>query len=121
MWRGTLIGAAFALLFVAVVSGHAQRPPATMTDLLLEIRALRGDLSQSLSATVRSQVIVGRVQMQEQRIAAIKRELTCRCNCGSPRSSASERTYSRLTWRRVFAPATLRPRERGSWSGSSPG
>ena len=47
-----------------------------MTDLLLEIRAPRTDLSQSFSATVRSQVIVGRAQMQEQRIAGIKRELT---------------------------------------------
>jgi hypothetical protein len=76
MWRGIAIGACLALVVVPAVAGQAQRSPATMTDLLLEIRALRTDLSQSFSATVRSQVIVGRAQMQEQRIAGIKNELT---------------------------------------------
>ena len=75
MRRGTAIGTGLALLVVGVVSGQGQRSPATLDDLLTEVRALRADLNESLRSTTRSQLIMGRVQVQEQRIATVKSEL----------------------------------------------
>ena len=75
MWRGIIIGGALAGLLVAVVSGQSQRSPATLDDLLAEIRGLRADLNASVGTTTRAQVIVGRLGVQEQRIASLSREL----------------------------------------------
>ena len=75
MWRGIAIGTGLALLVVGVVSGQGQRSPATLDDLLLEVRALRADVNESLRSTTRSQLVMGRVQVQEQRISTLKGEL----------------------------------------------
>jgi hypothetical protein len=75
MTRHVLTGLIVTLVVVGVISAQPLRSPATLNDLLTEIRALRADLNQSFNATVRSQVIVGRAQMQEQRTAALRREL----------------------------------------------
>ena len=59
------------------VSGQTPRSPATPGDdpLLAEIRGLRADLAGAMSAAVRAQVLVGRLQLQEQRISAIVAQL----------------------------------------------
>ena len=40
------------------------------------MRGLRADLAQSSGGTIRAQLVVGRAQIQEQRIAGLRRELT---------------------------------------------
>ena len=76
MWRGMAVGTCLALLVVGVVSGQGQRSPATLNDLLAEMRGLRADVNQSSSATVRAQLLVGRLQLQEARINTLGRDLT---------------------------------------------
>jgi valyl-tRNA synthetase len=75
MWRGIAVGTGLALLVVGVASGQGQRSPATLDDLLREVRALRADLNESLRSTMRSELVMGRVQVQEQRISTLKGEL----------------------------------------------
>jgi hypothetical protein len=75
MRRGITIGIGLALVVVSVISGQSQRSPATMDDLLLEVRGLRADLAQSSSGSLRAQLVMGRAQVQEQRMAALRREL----------------------------------------------
>jgi hypothetical protein len=58
-----------------VVSGQSQRTPATLDDLLTEIRGLRADLSQQSGASVRTQLLVARLSLQEQRINALAGQL----------------------------------------------
>lgn len=60
----------------AIVSGQTQRGPATMDDLLTEMRGLRADLAQMAGVSGRMQVLVARLSLQEQRISALVRQLT---------------------------------------------
>jgi hypothetical protein len=73
MWRGIAIGSCLGGLLVAALSGQSQRSPATLDDLLAELRGLRGDLNESHTVSMRTELLVGRVQVQEQRIATIRR------------------------------------------------
>jgi len=75
MWRGIAIGISFALVIVSVVSGQSQRSPATLDDLLAEVRGLRTDLNQSSSSSLRTQLLVARLTLQEQRINALAGQL----------------------------------------------
>jgi hypothetical protein len=75
MWRGIAVSSCLALLVVGVVSGQGQRSPATLDDLLREIRGLRADVNESLRSTTRSQVVMARVQAQELRISSFKGDL----------------------------------------------
>jgi hypothetical protein len=70
------VGTCLALLVVGVVSGQGQRSPATIDDLLIELRGLRGDLNQLSGTSVRAQLLVGRLQLQEARINTLGRDLT---------------------------------------------
>ena len=61
----------------AVVPGQAQTAaPSTMEALLAEVRGLRADVSQAAGASIRTQLLVARLSLQEQRIAAIAKQLT---------------------------------------------
>jgi hypothetical protein len=52
-------------------------PSATTGDgLLSEVKALRADVNRAASATLRAQIVVGRISIQEQRVSAITRQLT---------------------------------------------
>src|SRR5688572_9812951 len=75
MWRriGIAIGGVLAIL--AAAYGQSQRSPATLDDLLTEVRGLRQDLARSSTSGIRAQLVVGRAQLQEQRIAALRSEL----------------------------------------------
>jgi hypothetical protein len=77
---------AFALSAILVVgvadSADGQQrtppaqPPATLDDVVNELRALRTELRESSAATLRSQLLVARLQLQEQRINTLWRQLS---------------------------------------------
>lgn len=70
--RTKLIAIAGAFIVgVAAVGGQAQRQPATLDDLLNEVRALRADLRQSSGVTSRMQLLTARLSLQEQRITVL--------------------------------------------------
>jgi chromosome segregation ATPase len=58
------------------VSGQSRSgaPPAG-DELLAEIRGLRADLAQAMSANIRAQLLVGRLQLQEQRMNALTAQI----------------------------------------------
>ena len=70
-----------AILVVAVtgVTGQ-QRPapsrPATLDDLLEELRAFRSELRDSSATSMRGQLLLARLQLQEQRVNTIWRQLS---------------------------------------------
>jgi hypothetical protein len=74
----------FALAAVATVALRAQGPAAAprptdasndaVVALVAEVRALRTELSQVASASVRSQLLVTRIQLQEQRLMHLDRQ-----------------------------------------------
>ena len=83
MRRNRLAFALSAMLIVATTGTAAgqqrTRPtatPATMDDLLNELRALRTELKESSTASLRAQLLVARLQLQEQRINTVWRQLS---------------------------------------------
>lgn len=75
---------AFVMAFVVAglaVPAAAQNPPATpptrdvMTDILAELRALRAELRQASESGIKAQLLVGRLQLQEQRISGLSKQL----------------------------------------------
>ena len=64
-----------ALALAGVAQGQAQRPDATLDELVVEVQALRAEMNQAAAASIRAQLLVGRLQMEDQRIAGIVREL----------------------------------------------
>jgi outer membrane murein-binding lipoprotein Lpp len=67
------------VLGVTLLSGQTPPAPArqtSMDDLVTEVRALRADIQQMADASIRAQLLVGRLQVQEQRIAGIAKQLT---------------------------------------------
>jgi chromosome segregation ATPase len=77
----TVGGVAVVLIgIVAVVAGQAARPatPATkasLDDLVAEVRDLRAEINQAAGASIRAQLFVARLQLQEQRVNAVARQL----------------------------------------------
>lgn len=72
-----------AILVVGVTGsarGQQRTPPtataATMDDVLNELRALRAELKESSAASLRAQLLVARLQLQEQRINTVWRQLS---------------------------------------------
>ena len=65
-----------ALVFGGITaSGQNQTPPADTAALLAEVKALRADIGQAAGASMRMQLLIARVSLQEQRIAAVARQL----------------------------------------------
>jgi chromosome segregation ATPase len=68
-----------ALLLTSAAIASPQTPAAaraaTLDDVVAEVRALRMDLIKMQEASVRAQLLVARLQVQEQRIAGIARDL----------------------------------------------
>ena len=50
--------------------------PATLDDILKELRALRAELNEAADAGLKAQVLVARLALQEQRITGVGRELS---------------------------------------------
>jgi len=69
--RTSVIALAAVVLVGAVVSGRAQRQPASLDDVVSELRALRAELRQTTGGSTRMQVLVARLAAQEQRIGIL--------------------------------------------------
>jgi hypothetical protein len=70
----TVICAAFGT-FALAQSPAARQAPASLDDLLAEIKGLRADLAQSSSATIKTQLLVARLQVEEQRMNGIAKQI----------------------------------------------
>jgi hypothetical protein len=73
------LSGALAVILLAtcgLLGAQAKQNPATLDDLLSEIRGLRADVARSSSASVRTQMFVARMQIQEQRINTVLRQIT---------------------------------------------
>src|SRR6476620_4404777 len=49
---------------------------ASLDDVVAEVRALRSEMKQSTEASLRAQLLVARLQVEEQRIAGLARQLS---------------------------------------------
>ena len=82
MRKKSLAIALIAILVVGVTGGATgqQRPapsrPATLDDLLEELRAFRSELRDSSATSMRGQLLLARLQLQEQRVNTIWRQLS---------------------------------------------
>ena len=82
--RNSILAFAVGVMLVGGATGGAsaqQRtapaaPAATLDDVLTELRALRTELKESSSASLRAQLLVARLQLQEQRISDVWRQLS---------------------------------------------
>jgi hypothetical protein len=72
--RAKLIALGLLVLGAVVASGQAQRQPATLDDLLNEVRGLRADLRQTTRATAQMQLLTARLQLQEERLAVLSNQ-----------------------------------------------
>jgi len=64
-----------AVVLGGVAFGQAQRPEATLDELVVEVQAMRAEINQAATASIRAQLLVGRLQMEDQRITAVLRDL----------------------------------------------
>jgi hypothetical protein len=75
------LAAAIALTLGVVTAPFAQTgaPPSpqrgSMEELLAEVRGLRAEIRQASDTSIRAQLLVARLQVQEQRIASLNRRL----------------------------------------------
>jgi hypothetical protein len=60
---------------VGGASGQTARPPATLDDLLAEVRSLRDEINHTLTASIRAQLLTTRLSLQEQRIRLLTDQL----------------------------------------------
>ena len=65
------------ITIAASQAATTQPPPPPGGDALLaEVRALRSDVNQAAGASIRTQLLVARLQLQEQRINTVARQLS---------------------------------------------
>ena len=81
MRKKSLAVALIAILVVAVTGVTGQQRPApsraaTLDDLLEELRAFRSELRDSSATSLRGQLLLARLQLQEQRVNTIWRQLS---------------------------------------------
>src|SRR5687767_3083824 len=74
--RIAIVGSVAVLLLAAAVSGQGRQPAAPTDELLAEVRALRADINNAARAGMRAQLLGMRLQLQEQRIGGLSRQLT---------------------------------------------
>ncbi len=63
------------LVSTTLVSGQIRQGPASLDDVMVELRGIRADIAETSSASVRSQLLVARMQLQEQRIYGLMRQV----------------------------------------------
>ena len=70
-----------ALIFIAavvlrpIVLGQAQQKPATLDDLVAEVRGIRADIERASSDSLRTQLLTARLASHEVRISALGQQL----------------------------------------------
>ena len=69
-----LAASAVTLLSIAAANAQAGQAPASES-VAAEIRALRAELVERLDANIQAQLLVARLQIQEQRATAVNRQL----------------------------------------------
>ena len=74
-WIG-IIGAGIVAVGAAVPGQTQTAAPSTMEALLTEVRGLRGEVHQAAGASIRTQLLVARLSLQEQRINGVAKQLT---------------------------------------------
>ncbi|RPI51078.1 MAG: hypothetical protein EHM55_19865 [Acidobacteria bacterium] len=65
-----------AAVLTALTSAQFRQGPASLDDVVAELRGIRADLAETSSASVRSQLLVARLQLQEQRINGLTRQVS---------------------------------------------
>jgi chromosome segregation ATPase len=81
-WKATgVLATAVVVATVSVVTAQSSlttptRANASSDELLTEVRGLRGDLQQAAKISIRAQLLVARLQLQEQRINVVGGQLT---------------------------------------------
>ena len=68
--------ALFGLTFLAGQSSSVTPRAASLEDVVAEVRALREDLRRSADTTLRAQLLVARLQVEEGRIDGLARQLS---------------------------------------------
>jgi predicted nucleic acid-binding Zn-ribbon protein len=79
MTRGRWIGivaVGFVALGAAVPGQTQTAAPSALDALLTEVRGLRAEVHQAAGASVRTQLLVARLSLQEQRINGVAKQLT---------------------------------------------
>jgi hypothetical protein len=71
-----ILGSVAVLLFAASVSGQGRQPIPPTDELMGEIRALRADINNAAKSQMRAQLLGIRLQLQEERIGVVARQLT---------------------------------------------
>jgi len=74
-WIG-VIGVGMVALGAAVPGRTQTTGPSTMEALLGEVRGLRAEVHQAAGASIRTQLLVARLSLQEQRINGVAKQLT---------------------------------------------
>jgi chromosome segregation ATPase len=75
MWRGIAIGTCLAVMVAGGAAGQAQRPSATLDDLVAEVRAMRGEMNRAATASMRTQLLTARMTLQELRLSTAAQQL----------------------------------------------
>jgi hypothetical protein len=73
--RVVMIGSVVVLLLAAAVSGQGRQPAPPADELLAEVRAMRADVNNAARSAMRAQLLGMRLQLQEQRIGMVSRQL----------------------------------------------
>jgi hypothetical protein len=73
--RIAIVGSVAVLLLAAAVSGQGRQPATPADELLAEVRALRAELNNAARSGMRAQLLGMRLQLQEQRIGVLSRQL----------------------------------------------
>ena len=66
---------ALAAGFSALVSAQLRQGPASLDDVIVELRGIRADLAETSSASVKAQLLMARLQLQQQRIFGLARQI----------------------------------------------
>jgi chromosome segregation ATPase len=70
-----LVLSSVALGGLVLAQSATRQAPASLDDLLSEIKGLRADMAQSSAATIKTQLLVARLQVEEQRMNGITKQI----------------------------------------------
>ena len=72
---GTLLAIAGCLAGGCPLKPHVPRQPMPVDELLAEVRGLRAEIAQAAGASLRMQLLIARLQLQEQRTYTVARQV----------------------------------------------
>jgi chromosome segregation ATPase len=114
----TLVAALAAPSLAAAQSGAAPAAPDVLRELLVEVRGLRAAMERAATVGARIQLLVARVQMQEQRIAELsRRAVTVREELGKVDATVGQFSAMLKQFERADSSGRLPPEEQRSMEG----